>query len=63
VTSGGFDLGTGNRSANTFACQQNSLSRRYFAKVTVEDEPDLATRNDEEADELAPDLLLVQALL
>ena len=28
----------GPRSANLFSCQQNSLSRRYFAKVTVEDE-------------------------
>lgn len=40
MTSGDVDLGTGNRSASTFACQQNSLSRNDFAKVTAEDEYD-----------------------
>lgn len=38
MTSGGFDHGAGPRSANLFSCQQNLLSRLYFAKVTVEDE-------------------------
>ena len=38
MTSGGFDHGARPRSANLFSCQQNSLNRRYFAKVTVEDE-------------------------
>ena len=38
MTSGGFDHGAGTCSANLFSCQQNSLSRRYFAKATVEDE-------------------------